>query len=199
MADLLGAAAGCGMLLLIGMLVGAFLCEIGRMKGHTLSGLGRAGAITGLFALLTYGVLLLMRLFLYGGGIGRELSDIVQHRGFNRLFYAQSLLPVQYALMFSWALLIAANMLLYRAFSQRAGEKTAGKAVALACMLPGMECCFLPLFGSGIYLLLCAGVYFLRKRLPLDRLRISGGMMQGVVVVLGMVRCLILFRLMVGG
>ena len=51
MADILGAAAGCGMMVLIMMLIFSFLVQIGVMKKETMAAAGRVFGRCGLFAL----------------------------------------------------------------------------------------------------------------------------------------------------
>ena len=86
MGDLLGAAASYLMIVLILMLMGQFIVQIGRMKRETLMGFGRVALYTGLFALAKYGLMMFFRRAATGAGKMITFADIVDQRVFSHIF-----------------------------------------------------------------------------------------------------------------
>lgn len=198
MADVLGAAAGCGMAALVGMLIGVFLCETGCMQRKNLMGMGKAAGTSGLFALLTYGLLFVMHWLVYGNGAMHFFSDVVHHPVFNGVFYSSSSLSVSTHMMINILLTVLANVILYRALQRKTGEENAQKSMAYLCMLPGMECCFLPMNISWVWLCICVFLFVMAKWLPVERIRLPKMLLYMLLPVMVLVRCFLLYRLMVG-
>lgn len=197
MADLLGAAASLGMIILIGMLVADFLQEIGRMEREKLMGIMKAAGICCLFALEIYALIAVIRVLMYGTMDMRLFSSLVQHDAFRGL-WEQSAFPVHYKL--AGAVFVTGNgfVLLYHAAVYGTGEKKARKIMACFGLMPGMEYCFLPLKGSVIWLGICLLLFLLRKKVHGFHFSLPKWGIYIYIALASFLRCYILYRFVTG-
>lgn len=197
MADVVGAAAGCGMLCLILMLIGGFLTEIHLIRRETLKGCGRVFLCCGLFAGAHYGIVALARAVLYGMQDMNGFMALVQHEAFAR-FYDLPENAAMYAITVSVMITAVSGCLLFFGIKGMAGSNRAMKALILFYLLPGMGSAFLPL-GGCVWALVAAVILFVVCkccRLPKGKMPVW--LYGSVFVLLAICRCFMLFRWTMG-
>ena len=83
MADILGAAAGYLMIVMIAGLMGCFLAEIRLLKKETVPECGRVCGLCGVFAVGEYLFMLLINTAVFGGGMSGDFVTVLQHSLFD--------------------------------------------------------------------------------------------------------------------
>ncbi|MBQ4639544.1 MAG: hypothetical protein IJB69_03390 [Clostridia bacterium] len=168
MADILGAAAGCGMMVLIMMLIFSFLVQIGVMKKETMAAAGRVFGRCGLFALGIDAAILLIAWVALGWEDVQSMKGLLCHGMFGWL--SETAVPVHTFLQVQYMVMALSGLLCYAAFRKNGDEKSAMRGLNLFYLLPGMGIFFLPV-SVGFIPLLIAGVLFaFSKYIPAGKL-----------------------------
>lgn len=196
MADILGAAAGCGMMVMIVGLIGCFLKRISVIKAEVVKACLFVCSICGVFAVGEYGLMLLMEKGMYGTEAVSSFSDILRHGLFAHLL--SSAVPVHTFLQLQYIVMALSGMLIYAAAKTGADEQAAKKGTVLFYMLPGAELFFLPVSFGWVPLAAAAVVFLLRKQFSFRRMTENDGVMTGMYAVFGIVKCLVLYRMVSG-
>lgn len=193
MGDVLGAAAGYGMICLILMLIASFLTEIQKLKQEKLHETGRVFLYCGLFAAAHYGIPALIRMALYGAENLNGFVDLVSHPAFSWLYD----LPdngAMYAITLSWVAMAVAGCFLFYGVRAIAGQGGSAKGLILFYLLPGLEWAFMPGFGCLIALAAAVVIYIIMKTVrPLAVGKLPGWLCGGICVLFAMVRGFMLF------
>lgn len=196
MGDLLGAAASYLMIVLILMLMGQFIVQIGRMKRETLMGFGRVALYTGLFALAEYGLMMFFRRAATGAGKMITLGDIVDQRMFSHVF-SQSFLDYSFCMALAALETAAAGCFFYQAVRAKTDARTTSKGIFWLLMLPGVEMSLLPFPGCTV-LILCVVCFIFRKKLPFEKVRLPYAAKAVLMVLFAMMKTWIAYRLGMG-
>lgn len=193
MADVMGAAAGYGMICLILLLITAFLTEIKICKNETLHHTGRVFLCCGLFGIAHYGALVLIRMVLYGMENMNGFMDIVGHSSFAWMYD----LPendAMYAITFSSVMMAVSGCFLYHAISGVADKDGAAKALMLFYLLPGMGGAFMPGWGCMAGLGAAAIIFAVMKIVrPCAVRKMPAWLYGGICVLLALMRGFMLF------
>lgn len=199
MADILGAAAGSSMVMLVMMLVICFLNEIGMVKRAAVMEWGRVFLLCGIFAAIQYGTMVLMRFVLYGTENVYTLCDVAQHRLFDR-FWTLPEHAAQYAITFSVVMMAVAGALLFQGIKKMTNTEMAKQGLVVFYLLPGCEFLLMP-FGFGwIAVIVCAAFFAMAHLMKkqMKEARLPAALYYGAVVILGMMRFFGLLRFVMG-
>ncbi len=194
MADVLGAAASCGMVGLIAFLMGNFLVEIGKVKRETLKGLMKVFGIACVFAAAEYGAVCLIHVLRFGGENARNFQDLLRHPMFSGM--AANSLPAHYAMAAAVLLTALAGGLLFLSLHRQTGERAALGTVSFVYMLPGMELAFFPAGLAGVLVMIGLSVWMLRKKIK-GKVR-PFRYMEGLMALFGVMKMFILYMLAAG-
>lgn len=197
MADVMGAAAGYGMICLIGMLIAGFLTEIRKMQRETMTACGWVFLCCGLFAAAHYGIIMLIRVILYGAEDVNGLMDLVRHEGFAR-FYDLPEHAALYAMTASAAITAMAGCLVFFGVRQAVDGLCAKKVLILFYLLPGMGTAFLPLQGCLAALAFAIVLFLLCRFVRFPKWKIPSFLLIIAVVLFSMIRFFVLFRWVMG-
>lgn len=198
MGDVLGAAAGYGMICLILMLIASFLTEIQKLKQEKLHETGRVFLYCGLFGAAHYGALALIRMALYGAENLNGFGDLVSHPAFTWRYD----LPdsgAMYAITLSWVIMAVAGCFLFYGVRAIADPDGAAKGLMLFYLLPGMGWAFMPGFWCLIALAAAVVIFvFMKTVRPLAVVKMPGWLYGGICVLFAMVRGFMLFLFVKG-
>ena len=198
MAELLGFVAGAGMIAFIGVLIVAFLLQMGWVTRDAAKLLGRSAVMVCGAGTLYLGIALVFELAVYGKIENGVTLDAAFHGPYIRAVLAalenpQGVGPVSMAfaaigfvlgkvffgqyvfcgLVLAWGMTIASLFLLQLRLRKIADDPTARDAAFLLLCLPGSVFLLLPGF-APLCLLLCAVIfYLLGKRLKRWKIRLS--------------------------
>lgn len=197
MADIMGAAAGYGMISLVLMLIAAFLTEIHKLKRETLRDTGRVFLCCGLFADAQYGMMVLIRVVLYGMENTSGFMDIVNHPDFSWL-YDMPENGSMYAITLSFAFMAVCGCFLFQGLKGAGGKEEADKGLITFYLLPGMGWAFMPGWGFLIALVISVAVFVLMKLVRPVLWKMPGWLYGGFCVLFAMLRCFMLFRWTMG-
>lgn len=197
MADIVGAAAGYGMICLVLMLMAAFLTEIHKLKRETLWDTGRVFLCCGLFAAGQYGIMVLIRMVLYGMENLNGFMDLVNHQTILWL-YEMPENGSMYAITLSFVLMAVCGCFLFQGLKGAGGKEEADKGLMMFYLLPGMGWAFMPGWGFLIALVISVAVFVLMKRMRPALRKMPGWLYGGFCVLFAMLRCFMLFRWTMG-
>lgn len=199
MADILGAAAGCGMIFLVFMLVGCFLAEIRLLQRNTVLAWGWVLVCCSLFAIAQYGLMIIVRIILYGNENNLyRFAEIVQHRKFLQFRYSDGK-TARYAITFSVLMMAAAGICFYETAKYLLNREKAKKSVILFYLLPGMSYLFMPGCHSWALALICAALFAAVKIIGKKiKMKFPAWAFYGLAVVFGILRCFDLLRFVTG-
>lgn len=197
MADVMGAAAGFGMICLILMLIGAFLAEIRVIRKETLKDLGRTLVCCGLFGAAHYGIIALIRMVLYGMEDMNGLMDLLSHNAFGRFRDLQEN-AAMYAVTVSMAVTAVSGCLFFFGVKAATDGACAMKMLILFFLLPGMGTAFLPLKGCLAALIVSVILFIVCKFVRLPRWKMPIWLYGVVLALFAMLRCFTLFRWTMG-
>lgn len=197
MADLLGAAASCGMVALVMALFCNFLVHVGAMNADRLKGYGWVFGACSLFAAAEYGLMMLFHVVRYGKEAMGSLAEIVHHPMFAGIFEHPAI-PAHYYMAGAWLAAALAGCFLYAALRAQMKESNARSGVVWLYMLPGMEFAVMPAGAALWVLAVCAGLWLIRKKLVFFAGKPCPAVPVGAAAVLGMMKAFILYGFVVG-
>lgn len=197
MADIIGAFAGCGMIFLIMMLVGNFLAEIHIIRRETILDMGRVLLCCGVFTAVQYGLMVLIRMVCFGMQDMLGFMDMVQHRAFYS-FWDQPENTALYAITIAVVCTSVSGWLIFHSMKAGVGKGGAMKAVILFFLLPGMGWAFMPFWACWVALAFAILLCVLKKLRLLPLWKMPETLYGSLCVLFAMLRCFMLFRLVMG-
>ncbi len=196
MADILGAAAGCCMMVMVLMLVGTFLARIGVLTSEKVRLAGRVFGRCGLFSIGIYGLSFVLEWFLYGTDQLLMMEGMLRHGLFFHLYVYTA--PAHAWMQLQYMLMAFSGMMVYAAMHMEHGRKTAEKSLVFFYMLPGMAVCFLPSAVGFVPLLLAFAVLIFRKYIHPEKMLNHEGWMYGVYALFSLIQGICVYRMVSG-